>query len=114
MSRSLLEVVVDALQDIKGQDIVTLDVRELSDVMDTLVVASGTSNRQVKSLADNVVVQAKKAGYPPVGVEGMDTAEWVLVDLGDIVVHVMLPATRAFYDLEKLWSMRPDDLKVKD
>lgn len=114
MSRNLQEIIVNALENIKGQDIVTLDVTELSDVMDTLVVASGTSNRQVKALADNVITEAKKAGYQPIGVEGMNSAEWVLVDLGDIVVHVMLPATRAFYDLEKLWSLRPDDLKAKE
>ena len=114
MSRNLHETVIDALEDIKGQDIVTLDVTALSDVMDTLVVASGTSNRHVKSLADSVIVAAKQAGHQPIGVEGMDSAEWVLVDLGDIVVHVMLPATRAFYDLEKLWSLRPDDVRVKD
>lgn len=111
MSRSLQEIVLNALEDVKAQDVVTLDVTELSDVMDTMVVASGTSNRQVKSLADNVVVEAKKNGHQPIGVEGMDTGEWVLVDFGDVVVHVMLPATRAFYDLEKLWSMRPDDAK---
>ncbi|WP_461481022.1 ribosome silencing factor [Porticoccus sp.] len=112
MSNQLIDIVIDALEGIKGKDIVTLDVSDLTDVMDHIVVASGTSNRQVKALADNVVEEAKKAGFRPIGVEGMDTSEWVLVDYGDIVVHVMLPATRQFYDLEKLWSMRPDDLKA--
>jgi ribosome-associated protein len=81
--------------------------------MDTLVVASGNSNRQVKALAENVVEECKKAGYQPIGVEGMEGAEWVLVDLGDVVVHVMLPETRKFYELEKLWSVRPGDRKVQ-
>ena len=111
MSKNLTEIAVDALEDIKGKDIVVLDVTSLTDVMDTLVVVSGTSNRQVKAMADNVVEKCKKAGFQPLGVEGMESSEWVLVDLGDVVVHVMLPETRAFYELEKLWSMRPDDKK---
>ncbi len=94
-----------ALDDLKAVNLVVLDVGSLTDVMEYLVVASGTSNRHVKSLADNVVVAAKKAGVPPLGVEGQDTGEWVLVDLGGVVVHVMLPATRAFYDIERLWSV---------
>jgi len=110
MSNELTGIVVGALEDVKGKDIVTLDVSELTDVTDTLVVASGTSSRQVKSLAENVVEHAKKAGIRPLGVEGMNGAEWVLVDYGDLVLHVMLPATREFYDLEKLWSIRPDDM----
>lgn len=112
MSNELIDIVIDALEGVKGKDIVTLDVSELTDVMDHIVVASGTSNRQVKALADNVVEEGKKAGFRPLGVEGMDTAEWVLVDYGDLVVHVMLPTTRQFYDLEKLWSVRPADLKA--
>lgn len=111
MSKSLSEIVVGALEDIKAKDIVVLDVSALTDVMDTLVVASGNSNRQVKALADNVVDECKKAGFQPLGMEGQDTSEWVLVDLGDVVVHVMLPETRAFYELEKLWSVRPGDAK---
>ena len=100
----LKELVVDALDDLKGVRIVEIDVRSLTDVMDYLVVASGTSNRHVKSLADNVLMRAKAEGERPLGVEGQDAAEWVLVDFGDVVVHVMLPATRDFYDLEQLWS----------
>ncbi|HLS98646.1 MAG: ribosome silencing factor [Porticoccaceae bacterium] len=113
MTNPLNQIVVGALEDIKAIDIVVLDVTAMTDVMDTLVVASGNSNRQVKALADNVVEECKKAGYQPLGVEGGETAEWVLVDLGDVVVHVMLPETRKFYELEKLWSVRPDDLKNK-
>jgi len=85
---------------------------ELTGVMDTMVVASGNSSRQVKSLANNVAVDGKKAGFSLLGVEGDDVGEWVLVDFGAVIVHVMLPATRAFYDLEKLWSLRPDDRPI--
>lgn len=103
----LNQVVINALEDVKGQDIVSMDVTELSDVMDTLVIVTGTSNRHVKSLANNVVMDAKAAGEQPLGVEGMETGEWVLVDLGSIVVHAMLDQSRRFYDLEKLWSLEP-------
>ncbi len=102
-AEALKELVVTALEDIKGVNIVTLDVRQLTDVMDYLVIASGTSNRHVKSLADHVAMEAKKEGVRPLGVEGENPGEWVLVDFGDVVVHVMLPATRDFYDLERLW-----------
>ncbi|WP_193161456.1 ribosome silencing factor [Microbulbifer hainanensis] len=105
---TIKETAVAALEDLKGKDIVSLDVSELSDVMDTLVICTGTSSRQVKSLADNVVEEGKKAGVRPIGVEGMDQGEWVLVDYGDLVVHVMQADVRGFYDLEKLWSMTPN------
>lgn len=103
----LKQLVIDALDDLKGVNAVSLDVSGLTDVMDYLVICSGTSNRHVKSLADNVSVEAKKQGMRPLGVEGNDVGEWVLVDFGDVVVHVMLPATRDFYDLERLW-VSPD------
>lgn len=114
MSKNLIDIVINALEEVKGKDITTLNVSDLTDVMDTLVVASGNSNRQVKAMANNVVEDCKKAGFQPIGVEGMDTAEWVLVDFGDIVVHVMQPTTREFYDLEKLWSVRPSDLNASN
>ena len=104
-AEQLTELVVDALDDLKAVNTVTVDVRELTDVMDLLVIASGTSNRHVKALADNVAVKAKEQGVRPLGVEGDDVGEWVLVDFGDVVVHVMLPATRDFYDLERLWTV---------
>jgi len=110
---ALVELVLDALDDLKGINPVTLDVRELSNVMDYLVVCSGSSNRHVKSLADNVVRKAKESGQRPLGVEGEDGGEWVLVDLGDVVVHVMQPATRDFYDLERLWMAPPADGSAK-
>lgn len=101
----LLEIVLAALADLKGVDVRVLDVREQTSITDRMVIASGTSSRHVKALADNVALKAKQAGYPPLGVEGEQGAEWVLIDLGDVVVHVMLPATREFYALEKLWSI---------
>ncbi|MDG0968949.1 MAG: ribosome silencing factor [Porticoccaceae bacterium] len=109
MKRNLHEIVINALEDVKGQDIVSIDVKQLTGITDIMVVASGNSNRQVKSLANNVVVDAKKAGFTLLGVEGDDVGEWVLVDFGEVIIHIMLPATRGFYDLEKLWALRPDD-----
>ena len=103
-AEQVTQVVLEALDDLKAVNPVTLDVGGLTDVMDYLVIASGTSNRHVKSLASNVSVEGKKAGVWPLGIEGDDTGEWVLVDFGDVVVHVMLPATRDFYDLERLWA----------
>ena len=105
MRKHLTEIVVNALEDVKALDIALIDVRGLTDIMDTMVVASGNSSRQVKALANNLVVDAKSAGYTPIGVEGDDTSEWILVDFGDLVAHIMLPATRQLYDLERLWSL---------
>ncbi|MEH6580975.1 MAG: ribosome silencing factor [Halioglobus sp.] len=106
-SDELKKLIVDALDDLKAVNTVSLDVSALTDVMDHMVIASGTSNRHVKSLAINVSMEAKKQGVRPLGIEGNDVGEWVLVDFGDVVVHVMLPATRDFYDLERLW-VAPD------
>ena len=104
-SNQLKDLVVAALEEIKAKDIVALDVHNLTSITDYMVVASGTSSRQVKALADNVVEKAKDAGCRPLNVEGERDAEWILVDLADVVVHVMLPSTREFYQLEKLWGM---------
>ena len=106
-SEELTELVIDALEDLKGQDIVRLDVSDMTTVTDYMVVASGTSNRHVKALADAVAEKSKAAGHRPAGVEGEDGGEWILLDLGDTLVHVMLPRVREFYNLEKLWSLRP-------
>jgi len=101
----LLANVHAALAELKAKDIVEIDVRGKSSVADFLVIASGTSTRHVKSSADEVVRFAKKLGVMPLGVEGEREAEWVLVDLGDVIVHVMLPRVREFYALERLWTV---------
>ncbi len=106
---ALRTLIVDALEDRKGRDVVTMDVTGISDVTDYMIVASGTSNRHVKALVDNVVEAAVSAGVRPLGVEGRETNEWVLVDVGDAVVHVMQSETRDFYDLERLWIRVPAD-----
>ena len=114
-SEQLSDLVVDALDDIKGQDIVKLDVRDMTTVTDYMVVASGTSNRHVQALVENVTEKAAQAGHKPIGVEGEAGGEWVLLDLQDTLVHVMLPKVREFYNLEKLWSLRPaGDLAATD
>ena len=101
----LKHIALQALEDRKGLDIAEYDVRGMTTVTDIMIIASGTSDRHVKSLADAVVIACKKAGMPPLGVEGEREGEWVLVDLGDVVVHVMQPRIREFYALEKLWTV---------
>ena len=103
-SEDLVKVAIAALEEIKAQDITTIDVREKTSITDYMVIASGTSSRHVKSLVDNVLEKTKEQGVRPIGSEGLDSGEWALLDLGDIVVHVMLPTTRQFYDLERLWQ----------
>ena len=102
---ALLKQVHEALEEMKAKDTVEIDVRGKTSIADYLVVASGTSTRHVKSVADEVVQFAKKCGVMPLGVEGEREAEWVLVDLGDVIVHVMLPRVREFYALERLWTV---------
>ena len=114
VSQNLDEIIINALESVKGLDITSLDVTGLTDVMDTMIVVTGNTNRQVRALANAVTEDCKKAGFSSLGVEGTDVGEWVLVDMGDTVVHIMLPATRVFYDLEKLWSMRPADMLSSD
>ena len=106
-SEQLCDLVVDALSEVKAKDIVKLDVRELTTVTDYMIVASGTSLRHVKALADAVADKAREAGHRPAGIEGEDGSEWVLLDLQDTLVHVMLPRVREFYNLEKLWLLSP-------
>ncbi len=106
---ALLRVVTAALEDMKAVNIQLIDVRGLTDVADTLIIASGTSDRHVRSIAERVIEQAKANGMRPLGTEGEGEGEWVLVDLQDIVVHVMLPRIRAFYALERLWESSPGE-----
>lgn len=106
---ALRKSVINALEDLKAKDIREIDVRGKTSIADLLVIASGTSARHVKSIADEVVKFAKQAGVMPLGVEGEREAEWVLVDLGDVIVHVMLPRIREFYGLERLWTVGDRD-----
>ncbi|MBS1189821.1 MAG: rsfS [Rhodocyclaceae bacterium] len=105
--RKLQKIVVSALEDIKGRDIEVINTTKLTAMFDRIVIASGDSNRQVKSLARNVQDKVREAGGEIVSIEGEDNGEWVLVDLGDIVVHVMQPAIRNYYNLEELWQASP-------
>jgi ribosome-associated protein len=104
---SLTKVAVAALEDMKAVNVKVLDVRKLTDVADTMIVATGNSDRHVKSIADRVIQRCREAGHRAYGVEGQQEGEWVLVDLQDLIVHVMLPRIREFYGLEKLWDLRP-------
>ena len=104
--------VLDALEELKAKDIREIDVRGKTSIADTLFIASGTSARHVKSIADEVIKFAKAAGVMPLGVEGQLEAEWVLVDLGDIIVHVMMPRIREFYGLERLWTVGDDGFEA--
>lgn len=104
-SDGLAKLVVAALDDMKAQSITSLDVRHLTSVTDVMVIASGRSDRHVRSLSKSLIERCKDAGHRPLGVEGEDAGEWVLVDLSDVVVHVMLPKVREFYNLERLWDI---------
>ena len=101
---ALEKLALAALADLKAVNIKVLDVRGLTDVADTMIVASGTSDRHVRAIAENVVIKAKQAGRRPMGTEGRQDGEWVLIDLQDVLVHVMLPRIREFYALEQLWE----------
>jgi len=105
-SEELSNLILDALEEIKGLDIIKLDVSEMTTVTDWMIVASGTSNRHVQALINNVSERAKAVGHRPLGIEGESGGEWVLLDLQDALVHVMLPKVREFYNLEKLWSIK--------
>ena len=108
--QACLKVVHEALLDVKAKDILEIDVSAISNVADAMVIASGTSTRHIKALANNVAEEARKAGFRPLGVEGERDAEWILIDLGFVVVHVMHPAARKFNDLESLWRATPESI----
>jgi ribosome-associated protein len=103
--RPLVQVVEGALDEMKAVNVRVLDVHKLTDIADTMIIASGNSDRHVRSIADRIVEHAKKAGFRPMGVEGERDGEWVLVDLQDLIVHIMLPRVREFYRLESLWDV---------
>jgi ribosome-associated protein len=110
--RKLQRLVIDALEDVKAQDIEVYNTSRLSDLFDRVVLVTGTSNRHTRSLASNVAEKVKAAGGTVVSIEGEDTGDWVLVDLGDIVVHIMQPAVRAYYALEEIWGGHPVNVKL--
>ncbi|AIO66687.1 ribosome silencing factor [Burkholderia oklahomensis] len=110
--RKLQRVIVDALEDIKAQDIKVFNTSHLTELFDRVIVASGTSNRQTKALASNVRDKVKEAGGDVVSSEGEDTGEWVLVDCGDAVVHILQPALRQYYNLEEIWGDKPVRMKL--
>lgn len=106
-AEQLKTLACQALDDMKAQDLVVLDVREMTGITDFMIIASANSSRHLKALADTVVEKARQAGQRPLGVEGELGGEWALVDLGDVIVHIMTPQVREFYQLEKLWSVKP-------
>ncbi len=110
--RKLQRVVIDALEDIKAQDIAVFDTTHLTGVFDRVIIASASSNRQTRALANNVRVKTKENGGEVFSTEGEDTGEWVLVDLGDVVVHLMQPAIREYYNLEEIWGGKPVRVKL--
>lgn len=110
--KKLQRVVLDALEDIKAQDIAVFDTSKISDVFDRVIIASGSSNRQTRALANHVREKAKENGFEVLSTEGEDTGEWVLVDLGDVVVHVMQPAIRQYYNLEEIWGEKKVKVKL--
>lgn len=99
------QLITDTMEDLKAEDVQTFDVRTLTTMTDFMIIASGRSDRQVKAIAEKVIEMAKSIQIRPLGVEGQQQAEWILIDFGDVIAHVMRPATRAYYQLEKLWSV---------
>lgn len=108
-SREVTSMSVKALEDMKGVDLIVIDISGKSSIADAMIVVTGTSQRHVRSLAESVRLSSKEAGHLPLGIEGGDSSDWVLVDLGDVIVHVMTEEKREFYSLEKLWSVGPED-----
>ena len=112
-AEELQQLVINVLKDLKAVDVRPLDVRGMTSITDIMVIASGTSSRHVKAIANNLMVEVKKAGGEILGHEGSETGEWVLVDCIDVVVHIMLPDIRDFYNLEKLWDVQGIDATEK-
>lgn len=112
--KKLQRVVVDALEDVKAQEIVVFNTTALTELFDRVIITTASSNRQTRALASNVAEQVKAAGGEVISVEGLETGEWVLVDLGDVVVHIMQPAIRSYYKLEELWGGKPVRMKLAE
>lgn len=108
-SKDLQDLARAALEDLKGQDLCSLDIADVSSIADVMLVVTATSNRHARSLADEVVKRSKEASVPVLGTEGKEQGEWILIDLGDVIVHVMLAAVRKLYDLESLWKLTPGE-----
>ena len=104
LTSHLEKIAIEALNDLKALDLITIDIREITSLADTMIICTGRSNRHVKSLAENVIEKVKQSHHTYIKTEGGKEGEWVIVDLADVIVHVMLPATRAFYNLEDLWE----------
>ena len=102
---SFAQLITETMEDLKAEDVQTFDVRTFSTMTDYMIIASGRSDRQVKAIAEQVIEKAKSRQIRPLGVEGQQQAEWILIDFGDVIAHIMRPATRAYYQLEKLWTM---------
>lgn len=102
--KALQDFVIDKIDDLKGQDIIALNVQGKSSITDCMIICTGTSSRHVISIADHVVQESRAAGLMPLGIEGKNGADWIVVDLGDVIVHVMQDESRRLYELEKLWS----------
>lgn len=113
-SKAVIEMAVTSLEDMKGIDLVVIDIIGKSSIADAMIVVTGTSQRHVRSLAESVRLDSKAANHPPLGVEGADSSDWVLVDLGDVIVHVMTEEKREFYSLEKLWSVGPNSEEAEN
>lgn len=109
----LKTIVINAIEDLKAFNINVIDVREQTSITDLMIICSGTSNRHVKSIAENVLEQTKKRGVQALGAEGVNDGEWALIDLGDIIIHVMQPAVRDFYNLEGLWSITEQEISSR-
>jgi len=108
---TLLEVIIASLEDDKAEEIISIDLRGKTSIADSMIIASGRSTRQVAAIADHLATSIKKAGYGHCKIEGLEKADWVLIDAGDAIIHIFRPEVRSFYNLEKMWSMdiHPDD-----
>ena len=111
--KKLQKIVIKAIEDLKASEITLLDVQDLTSITDLMIICNGTSNRHVKSIANNIVEQVKAHGVQPLGAEGINDSDWALIDLGDIIVHVMRPETRDFYNLETLWTAAIEEAKTR-